>query len=425
MKRIIASLIALMLVSSLALWAGGKQEKQTQLKELTEPVTIEIWYSLGAKYSAPLEKIIKDFNASQTLITVKGVYQGGYATTQQKLLAAYIGGNPPVLSQLEQSLVGAFVANDALVPLENFIKADKSFDIKDFMPEILQGATYSGKLYGLPINVSTPVLYINRDLFRAKGLNPDKYPTTWEQAYEYSKKIADQSNPAKPIYGIRVYNSGWIIHSLFRQFGGRLFNDDNTKVLFNSKEIKDAILFWKKMVDEKVAVYQGGGEGSAMDAAAQIGMVMRSTGSIQWFKDHVKYDWGVAPFTLGKVKAVSLGGGNIYMLKKTTPEQQRAAWEFLRYLTSKENQIYWSVNTGYMVSRKSAYNSPEIQDIFKKDPRYKVTYEQLPYAFPRPRVAAWPEIERMIRDDMTKIIVQGADVNILDETAKKAQELLE
>lgn len=422
MKRLIPFMLIILLISSVTVWAAGKQEAKPQLKELTEPVTIEIWYSLGAKYAAPLGKIIKDFNASQSLITVKGVYQGGYATTQEKLLAAYIGGNPPVLSQLEQSLVGSFVENDALIPLEEFIKADKSFDLKDFMPEILQGATYSGKLYGLPINVSTPVLYLNRDLFKSSGLDPDKYPTTWEQAEEYSKKISDQS---KSIYGIRVYNSGWIFHSLFRQFGGRLFSDDNTKVLFNSKEVKNAILFWKKMVDEKVAVYQGGKDGSAMDAASQIGMVMRSTGSIQWFKDHVKYDWGVAPFTLGKVKAVSLGGGNIYMLKKTTPEQQRAAWEFLRYLTTKENQIYWSVNTGYMVSRKSAFNSPEIQNIFKKDPRYKVTYSQLPYAFPRARVAAWPQIEDLIQDAMTKIIVQGADVKVLDDAAKKAQELLE
>ncbi len=422
MKRYFLIVVVLFLIASVSLWAGGKQEKQASLKELTEPVTIEIWYSLGAKYSAPLEKIIKDFNKSQTLITVKGVYQGGYATTQQKLLAAYIAGNPPVLSQLEQSLAGAFVANDALVPLEEFIKMDKGFDLDDFMKEILQGAEFSGKLYGLPINVSTPVLYINRDLFRAKGLDPDKYPTTWQQAYEISKKLSD---PAKPVYGIRIYNSGWIIHSYFRQFGGRLFNDDYTKVLFNSKAVKDAILFWKKMVDEKVAVYQGGKDGSAMDAASQIGMVMRSTGSIQWFKDHVKFDFGVAPFTLGKVKAVSLGGGNVYMLKKTSPEQQRAAWEFLKYLTSKKNQIYWSLNTGYMVSRKSAFSSPEIQEVFKKDPRYRVTYDQLPYAFPRPKVAQWKEIEDMIRTAMTKIIVQGASVDIMDDVAKKAQELLE
>ncbi len=421
MKRVVLFVMVLLIAIGGLAWSNGSKEKPVTLGELTNPVTIQVWYSLGAKYSAPLEDIIKNFNASQDMITVEGVYQGGYATTQEKLLAAYIAGEPPVLAQLEQSLVGSFVANDALVPLESFIKADKSFDVKDFNKDITQGATYENKLYGLPINVSTPVLYLNRDLFRKAGLDPDKYPTTWDEAYTMAKKISDLG---PDIYGMRIYNSGWIIDSLFHQFGGKIFNKDNTKCLVNSKEIKSAMAFWKKMVDDGIAVYQGGKDGSTMDASGVVGMVMRSTGSIAWFKDNVKFDWGVAPFTLGTTKAVSLGGGNIYMLKKTTPEEQLAAWKFLKYLTNTKNQVYWSTHTGYMVSRKSAKESPEIQKILKDDPRYNVTYDQLKYAFPRPTVEAWPEIEDMIQEAMTKIILEGASIDILDQTASDIDELL-
>ncbi len=421
MKKKTAGLMIIMIIMGSFVWSAGSSEESIQIKELTQPVTIQVWYSLGAKYSAPLEVIIDKFNASQDLITVEGVYQGGYATTQEKLLAAYVAGDPPVLSQLEQSLVGAFIANDALVPLESFIKDDKEFDLKDYNKDITQGATYDGKLYGLPINVSTPVLYLNRDLFRQAGLDPDKYPTTWDEAYDIAKKISDLG---PDIYGLRIYNSGWIIDSLFHQFGGTLFNKDNTKSLVNSKEIKNAMAFWKKMVDDGIAVYQGGKDGSTMDASGVVGMVMRSTGSIEWFKDNVTFDWGVAPFTLGKTKAVSLGGGNIYMLKKTSPEEQFAAWEFLQYLTNTENQIFWSTNTGYMVSRNSAKESDKIQAILKEDPRYSVTYDQLKNAFARPTVESWPEIEDLIQEAMTRIILEGASVDILDQTASDIDELL-
>ncbi|RKX85434.1 MAG: hypothetical protein DRP58_05855 [Spirochaetes bacterium] len=421
MKRATAILMVFMIFMGTLVWGAGNTEEGVQITELTEPVSIQVWYSLGAKYSAPLEVIIDKFNASQKMITVEGVYQGGYATTQEKLLAAYVAGEPPVLSQLEQSLVGSFVANDALVPLDSFMKADKDFDTKDFNKDITQGATYNKKLYGLPINVSTPVLYTNRDLFRKAGLDPDKYPTTWDEAYDIAKKISDLGSD---VYGLRIYNSGWIMDSLFHQFGGTIFNKDNTKCLVNSKEIKNAMGFWKKMVDDGIAIYQGGKDGSTMDASGVVGMVMRSTGSIAWFKDNVTFDWGVAPFTLGKTKAVSLGGGNIYMIKKTTPEEQFAAWEFLQYLTNTENQIYWSTNTGYMVSRKSAKESSEIQSIFKDDPRYSVTYDQLKDAFARPTVEAWPEIEDLIQEAMTKIILEGASVDILDQTASDIDELL-
>ncbi len=416
-KIVFFLLIFVILVCS----CSDNKESGLQITELTEPVTIQVWYSLGAKYSAPLDVIIDKFNSMQDMITVEGVYQGGYATTQEKLLAAYVAGEPPVLSQLEQSLVGAFVANDALIPLDTFIKADKEFNVKDFNKNITQGATYNKKLYGLPINVSTPVLYLNRDLFKQAGLDPDKYPTTWEEAYQIAQKI---SGLGPDIYGMRIYNSGWIMDSLFHQFGGTVFNENNTECLVNSGEIKEAMSFWKKMVDEGIAVYQGGKDGSTMDASGVVGMVMRSTGSIEWFKDNVTFDWGVAPFTLGKNKAVSLGGGNIYMLKKTSPEEQFAAWQFLKFLTNTENQVYWSTNTGYMVSRESAKESPEIQAILKNDPRYSVTYDQLKDAFARPTVEAWPEIEDLIQEAMTKIILEDASVDILDQTASDINELL-
>lgn len=421
MKRIFV-VLALMLVAVAFSFAGGTQQAAAPTGEVTEPTTIEIWYSLGATYSAPLQDIIADFNAQHDLITVEGVYQGGYGDTQQKLLAAYVAQNPPVLSQLEQSLAGALYRNNALVSLEGFIANEPDFDLDDFIPEMLAGPTFDGELYGFPINTSTPVLYLNLDLFEQAGLGPEDYPTNWDEVYEVSKRIAD---PARPTYGVRVYNSGWIMDSFFNQFGGRLFDDGYTRSLVNSREIKDAMALWQRMVAEGVAVYQGGGDGSNMDAAGQIGISLRSTGSIQWYHDNITYDWDVIPFALGPNPAVSLGGGNVYMIQRTSSQEQLAAWEFLKYLTTTENQIRWSLATGYMVSRRSAFESPEIQRIFEDDPRYRVTYDQLPYAFPRPKIETWTEIENMIQEAMTRIVLQGASVDILDQVAAEIDEILQ
>lgn len=77
-----------------------------------------------------------------------------------------------------------------------------------------------------------------------------------------------------------------------------------------------------------------------------------------------------------------------------------------------------------MVSRKSAKESPEIQKILKEDPRYNVTYDQLPHAFARPTVENWPEIEDLIQEAMSRIILEGASVDILDQTASDIDELL-
>lgn len=77
-----------------------------------------------------------------------------------------------------------------------------------------------------------------------------------------------------------------------------------------------------------------------------------------------------------------------------------------------------------MVSRKSAKASAEIQKILTEDPRYNVTYSQLPYAFARPTVESWPEIEDTIQEAMTRIITQGESVDILDKVAADIDEML-
>ncbi len=64
------------------------------------------------------------------------------------------------------------------------------------------------------------------------------------------------------------------------------------------------------------------------------------------------------------------------------------------------------------------------QKILKEDPRYNVTYDQLVNAFPRPTVENWPEIEDIIQEAMTRIILEGASLDILDQAASDIDELL-
>ena len=113
------------------------------------------------------------------------------------------------------------------------------------------------------------------------------------------------------------------------------------------------------------------------------------------------------------------------MLKKSTKQQQLAGWKFLKFLTNTENLRFWSVSTGYMAARKSAQQSPEIQKIWADDPRYTITYKQLEYSFARPKVEHWPEIQSMISEAWTRVMTEGASVDILDDYAEKAQELLD
>ena len=70
-------------------------------------------------------------------------------------------------------------------------------------------------------------------------------------------------------------------------------------------------------------------------------------------------------------------GGALYMVNKSAPEKQAAAWQFLKFLDEPENVTTWAIGTGYMPIRKSSAESTAMQDYWAQNPGYKVAYDQL------------------------------------------------
>ncbi len=398
----------LLLVMALAL-SGTAMAAKTE---------ISIWYSLGAEYSAPLEKLISDFNSSQNQIAVKGVFCGDYQATLEKLLAAVVSGKPPVLSQIEQMRAGQFIDNGSVVPLQNYINKDKEYNIKDYNSHILNACKVNGKIYSLPLNPSTLLLYYNKDLFRKAGLNPEKPPTTWDEAYQMSQKISALGNN---IVGMRLYPGDWTMEAIIWQFGGEVLSPNGRKVLFNQPEAVKALAFWKKMIDDGAAIWRGGREGSEADLSGRVGMVFRSSGSVEYMKANVKYDLGVAVMPKAKQFATPIGGANIYLFDKASSAEKEAAVKFIKFLTKPDNMLTWGINTGYMVSRLSALNSSQMQGLMKEDPRRMVTYNQLAYARPRPSFGPYPEINKIMMDAFDEALLGKATPQAaLDAAARKA-----
>ncbi len=392
------------------------------------PVKITLWYSQTGIYSQTLLELVDEFNKlHKGEIEVEAVYAGSYTNTMQKLLAAMVGGGLPTIAQIEQSRVGQFIEGGAIQCLDEFIEKDPEFkaQLKDFFPRLLESCKYHGKLCGLPLNTSTPLLYYNKDLFRKAGLDPNKPPKTWSELYEYAKKI---SALGEDIYGYRVDAADWLIEAYIWQFGGEIISEDGKKMLIDNPGTLEAWKFFQKMVREKVAVFSGGKAGNALDLAGKIGMVVRSTGSLGYLKKNAKWDLGATLMPYEKRAVVPIGGGNLYIFASASDEQKRAAWEFLKFVVKPENTLKWALATGYMAARISAYNSPELQKLIKEDPRVGLTYIQLKErARRRPWFGPYREVLKVISDGWQKVLTEP-DVDpakVIKDVQKRAQEILD
>ncbi len=89
---------------------------------------------------------------------------------------------------------------------------------------------------------------------------------------------------------------------------------------------------------------------------------------------------GVAPFpalaSSGK-GGVGVSGGALYMVNKSSPAKQAAAWEYLKFLDEPESLTTWAIGTGYLPIRKASADSAAMQQYWNQNPAYKVAYDQL------------------------------------------------
>ncbi|NCB02796.1 MAG: extracellular solute-binding protein [Spirochaetia bacterium] len=173
-RSIILLLIIVLVGQSLgSLFAAGASEAAP-----TGPVKIVYWRSLTGVAGDIQDELVAKFNASQDKVIVEAQFQGAYADLIQKLLAGLAAGEVPDVVLLDSPFVTLFAKDGVLFNLDDLVKKDKtSFDLKNYIPGLLEDGYYDGSLYALPFMRSTPLLYVNGDMLAESGL-PRRAPAT-------------------------------------------------------------------------------------------------------------------------------------------------------------------------------------------------------------------------------------------------------
>lgn len=248
-----------------------------------EKTTLTFWHAMGGTNGEVLQQIVDDFNASQDEIEVKAEYQGTYDDTITKLKAAMQSdsGLPDVCQMYD---VGTKFMYDsgAVIPVEDKFEST-GYDKSSVMGVISSYYTVDGKQYSMPFNVSTPMLYYNKDVFEAAGLDPETPPTTYDEVLEDAKKIVESG--AAPVgYSQAIY--GWFFEQQLAGLGVTYGNNDNgrteavTAVDFDSNggglKVFD---MWKKLYDSGCFEDYGTTTADTQTAffSGQVGMIIEST----------------------------------------------------------------------------------------------------------------------------------------------------
>ena len=132
-------------------------------------VELNMYYpvAVGGPITKVIDDMIAEFEKGNPDIKVKAVYAGNYDDTRVKALAAIKANQPVQLSVLFSIDVFELIDQDVIVPFDEFATSaeDKQW-LASFYPALMENSKAKGKIWGVPFQRSTIVLYHNKDVFK-------------------------------------------------------------------------------------------------------------------------------------------------------------------------------------------------------------------------------------------------------------------
>lgn len=383
-------LLAVTMAAATACGSGGDKKSDSPAasgssSQANKPVEVTFWHSAAGDAGKALEQIVSDYNSSQTKVHVTAQFQGAYQDALTKLKVSMGSKDEPSLIQVYDVGTRYMVDTKAVAPVQNFIEGEK-FDLSSYEAKALSYYKVNDKLYSMPFNTSVPVLYYNKTMFKDAGLDPEKPPRTFEEIKEAAKKLAKND-----VYGIAIPLDAWYMEQFYAAQGAELVNNGNgrnspaTESYINKDTGLNSLSWWKEMIDSKTAFNYGRDGNQTLQAfnAGKVAMMLNSSGALRTSVNNTKgkFEVGVGLFPTSESAkdnfGIITGGASLWIMNDKPEEEQKAAWDFIKYLSSPKVQAKWSANTGYLPTTKLAYDEKELKDIIAQYPQFQVGVDEL------------------------------------------------
>jgi len=328
-----------------------KEESKNDSED--EKAEITFWHAMGGGQGEALENLVADFEKEHPNIKVNLQNQGNYGDLNQILVATMQSPSDlPTITQAYPDWMLQFEDSNLVTDLTDMVKGEDGVeDYDDILPGLREEIEQDGKIMGLPFNKSTEVLWYNKTLFDELDL---KVPKNYDELKEVSKKIYEEKNipgvgfdSLPNFYATYLHNKG--------------LEMDKDLDITSSKSAEAVNYYLDGIKDGYFRIAGTDQYMSGPFANEQVGAYIGSNAGEVYVKDGVedKFEYNAAIYP---AESSVQQGTNIYMFDNADDAQKKAAFEFLKYLTSKEAQIKFALDTGYMPIRKSALEDSEYKD---------------------------------------------------------------
>ena len=343
--------------------------------------------------------VIAAYENEQPDVDVKMIEASDRDDLIARLSTSFAAGTPPDLFLLNYRFYAQFAARDVLEPIEDRVDDSDVFEQEDFYEEAMNAFRFNDMLTCLPQNISSLVVYYNKDMFQEAGVAFPKEGWKWDDMVAAAKKLTKDSNgDGKPeVHGLGIEASLIRVAPFVWSNGGELVDNEENPTHF-TLDTPEAQVALERLLQLHVTdkVTPGDEEVEAEDDETRfqngrMAMVLSSRRATPTFRTIQKFDWDVAALPQHKEQAGILHS-DAYCLTKAS-DNKDAAWSFMEYALGPEGAPIVAKSGRTVPSLKSVAESEAFLDPTAKPANSQVFLDTIPVIQQVPSISTWPEIE--------------------------------
>lgn len=399
---------------------------------VAEPVTISVHYSYPDLVRPVHDQIAKKLMTDNPDIKVEfKAATPDYSAGMQTLLRGAVTGDMPDITFPGINWQRVVVDRGLAQPIDGLVAKETDWTGQGYSQALMDVATFDGQLYGLPLAISTPVMFFNADLVRQAGGDPEALPQDWDELIELAGRIDALGDNIMGMH-LSHYPGTWFWQSLITSNGGTIMNADETAVAFDQEAGLEALRLYDRAMKEGGMVYMGFGDAKKAFNAGQLGFYINSTAqiarSLKDIGDRFELLTGRHPLPAGRKDGRLVAGGNVGMILTDDPARKAAAFEYIKLAASAWGSTVTVTETGYMPVNKLAAENPDfLKAFYEENPIYTTTLDQMDvitgwYAFPGENGL---KAYKAIHDNVVTVLLgESTPEQALDQMVKDVNALL-
>ncbi|MBV7329167.1 sugar ABC transporter substrate-binding protein [Chloroflexi bacterium TSY] len=246
------------------------------------------------------------------------------------------------------------------IPLDSYTESDTEFDIAGVWEESLRLYRFQGEQHGIPYDHGPILLGYNKDIFDAADMDYPDETWTMETMREAAAKLTNLEGEI-PQWGYTGNNpSLGNSPSCIGSWGGEYLNEDETELLIDSPEAREALQFWTDMihVDQSAPTPA---ESEAFEQGPWLGGQVAMENVPSWatpnLTEFAQFGWDVAPWPEGPAGRVTGAFGSGFSITNDS-EVPDESWTFMsEYLSVEGMSFVWGESGRGSPARKASYES--------------------------------------------------------------------